>query len=71
MRLIAEANGKLIQKDGGGPGVDIRANYHIYDYNQHEAEVMKEKHATTWALDSLLLLLGQSAWKMRFRKPLQ
>lgn len=42
MRLIAEANGRLIQKDGGGPGVDIQINYHIYKDNQHEVELMRE-----------------------------
>jgi len=56
MRLIAEANGKLIQQDGGGPGVDIRVNYHLYLDNQHEAELMREYAAnlglgffTSWA----------------------
>ena len=42
MRLIAEANAKLIQSDGGGPGVDIQINYHLYNDNQHEAELMRE-----------------------------
>lgn len=42
MRLLAEANGRLIQKEGGGPGVDIRVNYHIYKDNQHEAALMQE-----------------------------
>lgn len=42
MRLLAEANGRLIQKDGGGPGVDIQINYHVYKDNQHEAELMRE-----------------------------
>jgi MoaA/NifB/PqqE/SkfB family radical SAM enzyme len=42
MRLIAEANGRLIQKEGGGPGVDIQVNYHLYSDNQHEAPLMKE-----------------------------
>lgn len=42
MRAYAEANGRLIQKQGGGPGVDIRVNYHIYDYNRHEVELMRE-----------------------------
>lgn len=42
MRLLADANGRLIQKDGGGPGVDIRINYHIYKDNQHEVELMRE-----------------------------
>lgn len=42
MRLIADANGRLIQKQGGGHGVDIRINYHIYNDNQHEVELMRE-----------------------------
>lgn len=42
MRLLADANGRLIQKEGGGPGVDIRVNFHIYDYNQHEVALMQE-----------------------------
>lgn len=42
MRLLAEANGRLIQKDGGGPGVDIQINYHVYNDNQHEVELMRE-----------------------------
>jgi MoaA/NifB/PqqE/SkfB family radical SAM enzyme len=42
MRLLADANGRLIQKDGGGPGVDIRINYHVYKDNQHEAQLMRE-----------------------------
>ena len=42
MRLLADANGKLIQKEGGGPGVNIQINYHIYKDNQHEVELMRE-----------------------------
>ena len=42
MRLMAEANALLIQKDGGGPGVDIQINYHLYNDNQHEVELMRE-----------------------------
>jgi MoaA/NifB/PqqE/SkfB family radical SAM enzyme len=42
MRLIADANGRLIQKDGGGKGVDIQVNFHIYKDNQHEVELMRE-----------------------------
>ena len=42
MRLIADANGRLIQKEGGGPGVDIQINYHLYTDNQHEVELMRE-----------------------------
>lgn len=42
MRLLAEANGRLIQNDGGGPGVNIQINYHIYNDNQHEVELMRE-----------------------------
>jgi len=42
LRLIAEANGRLIQKQGGGPGVDIQINYHIYNDNQHEVALMRE-----------------------------
>lgn len=35
MRLIAEANNKLPNK------VNIQVNYHVYDYNHHEIDVMK------------------------------
>ena len=42
MRLLADANGRLIQKQRGGPGVNIQINFHIYKDNQHEVELMRE-----------------------------
>jgi MoaA/NifB/PqqE/SkfB family radical SAM enzyme len=43
MRTLAEANGKI------GQGVDIAVNFHVYDYNEHEIEPMRE-YATNLGL---------------------
>ena len=36
MKLIGEANARA------NPKVNIQVNYHVYDYNQHEVETMKQ-----------------------------
>jgi MoaA/NifB/PqqE/SkfB family radical SAM enzyme len=43
MRTLAEANGRLSQK------VDIAVNFHVYDYNEHEIDPMRE-YATNLGL---------------------